>query len=63
MIDLDSHLREEYFMHEVYKLDGPFACVGNLVRGQEDRLLPVAMAPAAHPRPSRPHPGLARARD
>jgi predicted TIM-barrel fold metal-dependent hydrolase len=25
IIDLDSHLREEYFMDEVYKLDGPFA--------------------------------------
>jgi len=25
IIDLDSHLREGYFMDEVYKLDGPFA--------------------------------------
>ncbi|HZS03089.1 MAG TPA: amidohydrolase family protein [Chloroflexota bacterium] len=25
IVDLDSHLREEYFMDEVYKLDGPFA--------------------------------------
>ncbi|MGE0653226.1 MAG: hypothetical protein AB7P12_15995, partial [Alphaproteobacteria bacterium] len=24
-IDLDSHLREEYFLDEVYKLDGEFA--------------------------------------
>ena len=25
IVDLDSHLREGYFMDEVYKLDGPFA--------------------------------------
>jgi len=25
IIDLDSHLREEYFLDEVYKLDGPYA--------------------------------------
>ncbi len=25
IIDLDSHLREGYFMDEVYKLDGPYA--------------------------------------
>src|SRR5713101_1562234 len=25
IIDLDAHLREEYFLDEVYKLDGPFA--------------------------------------
>ena len=25
IIDLDSHLREEYFLDEVYKLDGAYA--------------------------------------
>jgi hypothetical protein len=25
IIDLDSHLREEYFLDQVYKLEGPYA--------------------------------------
>jgi len=30
IIDLDSHLREGYFLDEIYKLDGAYARLLNL---------------------------------
>jgi hypothetical protein len=51
IIDLDSHLREGYFLDEVYRLEEPYARYSpvKVGDGREDVFLPVAMVPAGCP--------------